>query len=63
MWIIFETKIVLRKGDSNMGPLGPWTPTCCTLLWASFFRFLLVGSKLEPLVMESTIFSKDNDEA
>jgi hypothetical protein len=30
---------------------GPWIPTCCTLLWASFFCFLLPGSKLEPLVM------------
>jgi hypothetical protein len=23
MWIILEMKIVLRKGDRNMGPLGP----------------------------------------
>jgi hypothetical protein len=23
MWIIVEAKIVLRKSDRNMGPLGP----------------------------------------
>jgi hypothetical protein len=35
---------------------GPCTPTCCTLLCASFFCFLLVGSELEPLVIGSTNF-------
>jgi hypothetical protein len=35
---------------------GPCTPTCCTLLCASFFYFLLVGSKLEPPVIGSTNF-------
>jgi hypothetical protein len=35
---------------------GPCTPTCFTLLCASFFCFLLVGSKLEPLVIGSTNF-------
>jgi hypothetical protein len=35
---------------------GPCTPTCCTLLCASFFYFLLAGSELEPLVIGSTIF-------
>jgi hypothetical protein len=34
---------------------GPCTPTCCTLLWASFC-FLLAGSELEPLVIGSTSF-------
>jgi hypothetical protein len=33
---------------------GPCTPTCCTLLCASFFYFLLVGSELEPPVIGST---------
>jgi hypothetical protein len=33
---------------------GPCTPTCCTLLCASFFCFLLAGSKLEPPVIGST---------
>ena len=35
---------------------GPWTPTCCTLLCASFFYFLLAGSELEPPVIGSTSF-------
>jgi hypothetical protein len=35
---------------------GPYTPTCCTLLYASFFCFLLAGSELEPHVIESTSF-------
>jgi hypothetical protein len=33
---------------------GPCTPTCCTLLFASFFRFLLAGSELEPPIIGST---------
>jgi hypothetical protein len=43
-----------------MGPLGldegPCTPTCCTLLCASFFCFLVTGSELEPPVIGSTSF-------
>jgi hypothetical protein len=35
---------------------GPCTPTCCTLLCASFFCFLLAGSKLEPPMIGSTSF-------
>jgi hypothetical protein len=35
---------------------GPCTRTCCTLLCASFFCFLLAGSKLEPSVIRSTSF-------
>jgi hypothetical protein len=35
---------------------GPCTPTCCTLLYACFFCFLLAGSELEPPVIESTSF-------
>jgi hypothetical protein len=35
---------------------GPYTPTCCTLLWASFFCFLLAGSEHEPPITGSTIF-------
>jgi hypothetical protein len=35
---------------------GPCTPTCCTLLWASFFCFLLVDSEHEPPVIRSTSF-------
>jgi hypothetical protein len=34
---------------------GPCTPTCCTLLFASFC-FLLAGSELEPPVIGSTSF-------
>jgi hypothetical protein len=34
---------------------GPYTPTCCTLLWASFC-FLLAGSEHEPSVIGSTNF-------
>jgi hypothetical protein len=35
---------------------GPCTPTCCTLLCASFFYFLLAGLELEPPVIGSTSF-------
>jgi hypothetical protein len=35
---------------------GPCTPTCCTLLCASFFYFLLAGSKLVPPMIGSTSF-------
>jgi hypothetical protein len=35
---------------------GPCTPTCCTLLCASFFFLLLAGSELEPPVIGSTSF-------
>jgi hypothetical protein len=35
---------------------GPYTPTCCTLLFASFFCFLLAGSEPEPLVIGSIDF-------
>jgi hypothetical protein len=35
---------------------GPCTTTCCTLLYAFFFCFLLAGSELEPLVIGSTSF-------
>jgi hypothetical protein len=35
---------------------GPCTPTCCTLLCASFFCFLLAGSELKPPMIGSTSF-------
>jgi hypothetical protein len=35
---------------------GPCTPTCCTLLYASFFCFLLAGLELELPVIGSTSF-------
>jgi hypothetical protein len=35
---------------------GPCTPTCCTLLCASFFCFLLASSELDPPVIGSTSF-------
>jgi hypothetical protein len=35
---------------------GPYTPTCCILLCASFFCFLLAGSELEPPVIGITSF-------
>jgi hypothetical protein len=35
---------------------GPCTPTCCTLLCASFFFFLLASLELEPPVIGSTSF-------
>jgi hypothetical protein len=35
---------------------GPYTPTCCTLLCASFFCFLLAGSELELPMIGSTSF-------
>ena len=33
---------------------GPYTPTCCTLLCASFFCFLLASSAHEPPMIGST---------
>jgi hypothetical protein len=38
---------------------GLCTPTCCTLLYASFFCFLLTGSEHEPPVIGSTIFEAE----
>jgi hypothetical protein len=38
---------------------GPCTPTCCTLLCASFFYFLLAGSEHEPPVIGSTSFGAE----
>jgi hypothetical protein len=35
---------------------GPCTLTCCTLLCASFFCFLLAGSEPEPPIIGSTSF-------
>jgi hypothetical protein len=35
---------------------GPCTPTCCTILCASFFCFLLAGSELDPPMIGSTSF-------
>jgi hypothetical protein len=58
--IILELKVFLGEGDWYMDHLdlmkGPWTPTCCTLLCASFFCFLLAGSELGPPVIGSTSF-------
>jgi hypothetical protein len=38
---------------------GPCTPTCCTLLCAPFFCFLLAGSEHEPPVIGSTSFGAE----
>jgi hypothetical protein len=38
---------------------GPCTPTCCTLLCASFFCLLLAGSEDEPPVIGSTSFEAE----
>jgi hypothetical protein len=38
---------------------GPCTPTCCTLLCASFFCFLLAASEHEPPVIGSTSFGAE----
>jgi hypothetical protein len=38
---------------------GPCTPTCCTLLCASFFCFLLADSEHEPPVIGSTSFGAE----
>jgi hypothetical protein len=42
---------------------GPCTPTCCTLLCASFLCFLLAGSEPEPLVIGSTNFVAEDASA
>jgi hypothetical protein len=36
-----------------------WTPTCFTLLYASFFCFLSAGSEIEPPVIGSTSFAAE----
>jgi hypothetical protein len=38
---------------------GPCTPTCCIILCASFFYFLLAGSEHEPPVIGSTNFGAE----
>jgi hypothetical protein len=67
MWIIFETKTVLRKGDSNMGPLGPNVGSLdFYMLHPSlglFLSFLIDGFEARAPVMGNTSFPKDNDEA
>jgi hypothetical protein len=45
-----------KGGVFAFAPTGPCTPTCCTLLCASFFCFLLAGSKPEPPIIGSTSF-------
>jgi hypothetical protein len=56
--IIFKLKVLLGEGNWDVGPFdlikGPCTPTCCTVLYASFFCFLLAGSEPEPPVIGST---------
>jgi hypothetical protein len=56
--VIFELKVLLERvigmWDHFDLMKGPCTPTCCTLLCASFF--LLAGSELEPPVIGSTSF-------
>jgi hypothetical protein len=42
---------------------GPCTPTCYTLLCASFFCFLLAGSEPEPPVIRSTSFVAEDASA
>jgi hypothetical protein len=60
MRIIFELKVFLGEGNWDVRPLGSdegsLHPTCCTLLCASFFCFLLAGSELEPPMIGSTSF-------
>jgi hypothetical protein len=38
---------------------GPCTPTCCTLLYASFFCFLLAGSEHDPPVIGRISFGAE----
>jgi hypothetical protein len=58
--VIFELKVLLEKVIGMWDHLdlmkGPCTPTCCTLLCASFFCFLLAGSELESPVIGNTSF-------
>jgi hypothetical protein len=42
---------------------GPCTPTCCTLLGASFFCFLLAGTEPEPPVIGRTSFIAEDASA
>jgi hypothetical protein len=67
MWIILETKIVLRKGDRNMGPLGPNVGSLDTYMLhrslGLFLLFLIAGFEAWAPVMRSTSFSMDDNEA
>ena len=60
MRVIFELKVLLGEGDWDVRPFwldeGPCTLTCCTLLCASFFYFLLTSSEPEPPVIGNTSF-------
>jgi hypothetical protein len=62
MWIILDMKIILRKGDRNMGPLGPNVGSLdIYMLHPSLGLFLLLlVNKFEARapVMGSTSFSK-----
>jgi hypothetical protein len=55
MWIILETKIILRECDWYVGPLGLDVGSLDTHMLhpslASFVCFLLHGLKLKPLVI------------
>jgi hypothetical protein len=42
---------------------GPCTPTCRTLLYASFFYFLLAGSEPEPPIIGNTSFVAEDASA
>jgi hypothetical protein len=50
--IIFKTKIIMREGNRNVGPLGPDVGSLDTYMvhpsLGFFFFFLLLGSRLEP---------------
>jgi hypothetical protein len=47
MWIVLETKVLLRKGDRNMGTLGPDVGSLDTYMLhpflGLFLLFLVVG--------------------
>jgi hypothetical protein len=65
--VIFETKIILREGNRDMGPFGPDVVSLDTYMLhpslGLFFCFLLPGSKLEPLMMGRISFFMKSDEA
>jgi hypothetical protein len=55
VWVILELKLFLRKRNWNMRPfgsdIGPLDPNMMYPYLSFFFCHLLLGSKLDPLVI------------
>jgi hypothetical protein len=64
MWIIFEPKIILGEGKSDMGPLGPNVGSWDAYMWypslGVFLLFLVGGFKTRaPVIGSASFFNVD----